>query len=89
MSRRLHVLISNQPGRVRPGSSGVVVPGYEARLIDEQGQRVPTGEPGDLVVSGDSTCAFYWNRHEQTKNAISGHWIRTGDKYRQDDDGFF
>jgi benzoate-CoA ligase family protein len=85
----LHIFISNQPGRVRPGSSGVVVPGYEARLVDEHGQSVPTGELGDLVVRGDSTCAFYWNRHEQTKDTIGGHWIRTGDKYRQDDDGFF
>ena len=85
----LHIFISNQPGRVRPGSSGVVVPGYEARLVDENGHWVPTGELGDLVVRGDSTCAFYWNRHEQTKDTIGGHWIRTGDKYRQDDDGFF
>ena len=65
------------------------MPGYEARLVDEHGQSVPAGELGDLVVRGDSTCAFYWNRHEQTKDTISGHWIRTGDKYRQDDDGFF
>jgi benzoate-CoA ligase len=74
---------------VRPGSSGVLVPGYEARLVDEQGQSVPPGELGDLIVRGDSTCAFYWNRHEQTKDTISGHWIRTGDKYRQDPDGYF
>jgi acyl-coenzyme A synthetase/AMP-(fatty) acid ligase len=85
----LHIFISNQPGRVRPGSSGVVVPGYEARLVDEQGHPVPSGELGDLLVRGDSTCAFYWNRHERTKDTIVGHWIRTGDKYRQDDDGFF
>jgi benzoate-CoA ligase family protein len=85
----LHIFISNQPGRVRPGSSGVLVPGYEARLVDEDGQPVPSGELGDLIVRGDSTCAFYWNRHELTKDTISGHWIRTGDKYRLDDDGFF
>ena len=85
----LHIFISNRPGRVRPGSSGLLVPGYEARLLDEHGQPVPAGELGDLVVRGDSTCAFYWNRHEQTKDTISGHWIRTGDKYRQDADGFF
>ena len=85
----LHIFISNQPGRVRPGSSGVVVPGYEARLVDEHGGPVPTGELGDLIVQGDSTCAFYWNCHEQTKDTIAGHWIRTGDKYVQDEDGFF
>jgi benzoate-CoA ligase len=85
----LHIFISNQPGRVRPGSSGVVVPGYEARLVDENGLQVARGELGDLIVKGDSTCAFYWNQHQQTKDTIAGHWIRTGDKYQQDEDGFF
>lgn len=85
----LHIFISNQPGRIRPGSSGVPVPGYEARLVDEHGMTVPPGELGDLIVRGDSTCAFYWNQHEQTKNTIAGHWIRTGDKYQQDEDGFY
>ena len=85
----LHIFISNQPGRARPGSSGVPVPGYEARLVDENGQTVPQGELGDLIVRGDSTCAFYWNQHEQTKDTIAGHWIRTGDKYQQDEDGYF
>jgi benzoate-CoA ligase len=85
----LHIFISNQPGRIRPGSSGVLVPGYDARLVDESGQPVARGELGDLIVKGDSTCAFYWNQHEQTKDTIAGHWIRTGDKYQQDEDGFF
>lgn len=85
----LHIFISNQPGRARPGSSGVPVPGYEARLVDEDGRPVPQGELGDLIVRGDSTCAFYWNQHERTKETIAGHWIRTGDKYQQDEDGFF
>jgi len=85
----LHIFISNRRGGVRPGSSGRVVSGYEARVVDEDGRPVPTGEIGDLLVRGDSTCAFYWNRHEQTKDTIAGHWIRTGDKYWQDEDGFF
>ena len=84
----LHIFISNRPGacgRARAAS----VPGYEARLVDENGRQVPRGEIGDLLVKEDSTCAFYWNRHEQTKDTIAGHWIRTGDKYQQDEDGFF
>jgi benzoate-CoA ligase len=85
----LHIFISNRPGRVRPGSSGVVVSGYEARIVDENGRQVAQGELGDLIVKGDSTCAFYWNQHEKTKDTIAGHWIRTGDKYQQDEDGFF
>jgi benzoate-CoA ligase len=85
----LHIFISNQRGQIRAGSSGRIVSGYGARLLGEDGQPVPVGEIGDLHVRGDSTCALYWNRHEQTKDTINGHWIRTGDKYRQDDEGFF
>jgi benzoate-CoA ligase len=85
----LHIFISNRRGNVRPGSSGVLVPGYEARIVDENGVPVPNGQVGSLLVKGDSTCAYYWNRHELTKRTIEGHWIRTGDHYRQDDDGFF
>jgi benzoate-CoA ligase family protein len=85
----LHIFISNRPGQIRPGSSGVLVPGYEAKLVDESGAPVPTGEIGNLLICGDSTCAYYWNRHEQTKDTIAGHWIRTGDHYYQDPDGFF
>jgi benzoate-CoA ligase len=85
----LHIFISNQADAVRPGSTGKVVPGYEARLLDEDGQPVPLGEIGNLLVRGDSTCAMYWNKHEKTKDTIEGHWIRTGDKYHQDVDGFY
>jgi acyl-coenzyme A synthetase/AMP-(fatty) acid ligase len=85
----LHIFISNRPGAIRPGSSGLIVPGYEARLVDEGHRPVAVGEIGQLLIKGDSTCACYWNSHEQTKATIEGHWIRTGDKYTQDDDGFF
>jgi benzoate-CoA ligase len=85
----LHIVISNRRGAVRPGSSGQVVPGYEARILDENNQPVAAGETGSLVVRGDSTCACYWNKHEKTKQTIEGHWIRTGDKYYRDTDGYF
>jgi benzoate-CoA ligase family protein len=85
----LHIAISNRRGAARPGSSGQVVPGYEARIVDENNQLVAPGEVGSLVVRGDSTCAYYWNQHEKTKYTIEGHWIRTGDKYYQDADGYF
>ena len=85
----LHIFISNQPNAIRPGSSGKLVPGYQARLADEDGQPVPSGEIGNLLVRGDSTCAFYWNKHDKTRETIEGHWIRTGDKYSVDQDGFF
>jgi benzoate-CoA ligase len=85
----LHIFISNRPGAVRPGSSGLLVPGYEARIVDDERRDVACGEIGNLIVSGDSTCAFYWNRHEKTAETIEGRWIKTGDKYRQDADGYF
>ena len=85
----LHIFISNRAGRVRPGSSGVLVPGYEARIVDEAGADVPDGTVGDLLIKGDSTCAYYWNKHERTKDTIQGHWIRTGDKFSRDADGYY
>jgi len=85
----LHIVISNRRGAVRPGSSGQIVRGYEAKILDENNEPVAAGETGSLVVRGDSTCAYYWNKHEKTKQTIEGHWIRTGDKYYQDADGYF
>jgi len=85
----LHMFIANRPGAIRPGSSGQVIPGYEARIVDETGVEVKRGEIGNLLISADSTCSQYWNEHERTKNTIEGHWIRTGDKYYQDEDGYF
>jgi benzoate-CoA ligase family protein len=85
----LHIFISNRPGAVRPGSSGQIVPGYEARILDEEGRPVPVREIGNLFIKGDSTCAYYWNKHDKTKETILGEWIRTGDKYWVDEDGYY
>ena len=84
-----YMFISNRPDAIRPGSSGLIVPGYDARLLDEGGSPAPPGEIGNLWIAGDSICAGYWNQHEKTKHTIEGHWIRTGDKYTQDEDGYF
>jgi benzoate-CoA ligase family protein len=85
----LHMFISNRPGAVRPGSSGQIVPGYDAELVDEAGKAVASGEIGSLRVKGDSTMAYYWNQHDKTKATLYGPWIATGDKYRRDGDGTF
>ena len=85
----LHMMIANRPGHVRPGSSGQVIPGFEARIVDDHNRRLAPGKIGNLIVKADSVCAYYWNQHEKTKDTIEGHWIRTGDKYYQDDDGYF
>lgn len=84
-----HIFLSNRAGAARPGSTGLPVKGYDLRLVDDTGADVPRGEMGDLLVRGDSIAALYWNKHEATKQAIRGEWIRTGDKYYQDDDGYY
>ena len=85
----LHIVISNRAGAVRPGSSGKIVPGFDALVVDEDDRPVPQGEIGNLLIKADSVCAGYWNQHEKTKDTFTGHWTRTGDKYYQDDEGFF
>ena len=85
----LHMFISNRPGAIRTGSSGQIVSGYEAAILDSSRQPVPTGEIGNLWISGDSVCVGYWNKHQQTQDTIEGRWLRTGDKYTQDADGYF
>jgi benzoate-CoA ligase len=85
----LHMFIANRPGAVRPGSSGQIVPGYAARIVDDDDKPVAPGEMGNLLIRGDSTCAYYWNQHDKTKRTIQGEWIRTGDKYTQDFDGYY
>ena len=85
----LHIFLSNRPGASRPGSTGLPVPGYEAVIVDDAGTPVKQGDIGNLRVKGESTMAYYWNKHEKTKDTLYGHWIQTGDKYYQDADGYF
>jgi benzoate-CoA ligase family protein len=85
----LQMVIANRPGEARPGSSGKIIPGYEAKIVDENGHPVGPQEIGDLLIKGDSTCTGYWNQHEKTKETFTGHWFHTGDKYYQDSDGYF
>jgi benzoate-CoA ligase family protein len=85
----LHIFICNRPGQARGGTSGTVVPGYKAKIVDDDGGALGPGETGNLWVSGDSCCAFYWNKHEKSKATFRGEWTVTGDKYHLDADGFF
>jgi benzoate-CoA ligase family protein len=84
-----HIFISNRPGATRPGATGQPVPGYEAIVVDDDGRLVPQGEIGNLRVKGDSTMAYYWNKHDKTKETLFGPWIQTGDKYYEDAEGYF
>lgn len=85
----LHIFISNRPGQVRPGSTGQVVPGYEAKILDDAGSPIGPHEVGTLWIKGDSIATTYWNKHEVSKNTFCGHWINTHDKFLMDEDGYF
>ena len=85
----LHIFVSNRPGAVRPGSSGQPVPGSEVALLDDAGNPVPRGDVGTLWVRNDALFAGYWNQHAKTKATIKGEWICTGDKFCEDEDGYF
>ena len=85
----LHIFISNRPGDVKPGSSGKIVPGYLAKIVDDKGREVPDGEVGNLQVKGESTAAYYYRHHDKTKASMLGQYFNTGDKYYRDADGYY
>jgi benzoate-CoA ligase family protein len=85
----LHIYCSNRLDDIRPGSSGKPVPGYELKILDDEGGRVKDGEAGDLYVKGDSALALYWAQHEKSKRSVVGEWFFTGDRYRQDAEGYY
>jgi benzoate-CoA ligase family protein len=86
----LHIFLSNRPGQVHPGSSGVPVPGYDVQLRDEHGAEITTsGQPGDLYLRGSSIATGYWCRAETTRQVFQGEWLRTGDTYMRNDDGTY
>ena len=89
MTEMLHIFLSNRPGAVRPGTTGVAVPGYELRILDERGQAVRPGGPGTLFVRGDSAATGYWSRYAASRRVFQGEWLRTGDIYVQDSDGYY
>jgi benzoate-CoA ligase family protein len=88
-SEAYHIYLSNQPGKVRTGSVGRLVPGYRARLLDADGSEVKVGEVGELWISGDTLGIMYWNDYLKTKATFQGEWLRTGDLFRVDEDGYF
>jgi len=85
----LHIFISNTLDDTNPGTSGRIVPGYEARIIDETGADVATGDSGRLIIKGLSTAKYYWNNPEKTASTMVDGWLDTGDTYIQDEDGYY
>jgi benzoate-CoA ligase family protein len=91
MTEMLHIFLSNSPGAVRPGTTGVPVPGYDLKLIDEDtGQEIAeAGRPGTLFVRGASTATGYWARYDASRLVYQGEWLRTGDTYVRDEGGYY
>ncbi len=85
----LHIFLSNRPGEVRYGTTGKAVPGYEIRLIGEDGHPVLDGEIGELQINGPSSAIMYWNQREKSRHTFMGEWTRSGDKYTRDADGYY
>ena len=89
MTEMLHIFLSNREGSVRPGTTGVAVPGYDLRILDEGGREVAPGTPGTLYVRGGSTAIGYWSRYDATRHVFQGEWLCTGDTYVRDVDGYY
>jgi benzoate-CoA ligase len=85
----LHIFLSNRPGDFRYGTTGKPVPGYELRLVDEQGNAVKQGELGELQIKGPTHAQCYWNNREKSFGTFVGGWTKSGDKYSVDADGFY
>ncbi|MCW0233229.1 MAG: benzoate-CoA ligase family protein [Ferrovibrio sp.] len=85
----LHIFLSNRPGDVRYGTTGVAVPGYDLRIVDEHGKDAEQGAIGELLVSGPSCAVAYWNNRSKSLATFHGPWARTGDKYLRTNDGYY
>lgn len=83
----LHIFLANRPGNVVYGTSGIAVPGYEVRLVDEHDEDVAEGDVGELLVRGPSSAEGYWNQRHKSMATFQGHWTRTGDKYERTPEG--
>jgi acyl-coenzyme A synthetase/AMP-(fatty) acid ligase len=90
MTEMLHIFLSNYPGDVRPGTTGKAVPGYDLKLVDEEtGAEVGEDSPATLFVRGASAATGYWSRYDASRQVFQGEWLRTGDTYVRDADGYY
>jgi benzoate-CoA ligase len=85
----LHIFLSNRPDQVRYGTTGQAVPGYEVRIVSDDGHECLAGEIGELQIKGPSAALMYWNNRAKTKATFVGEWTRSGDKYTRDADGYY
>jgi benzoate-CoA ligase len=85
----LHIYLTNRPGATKYGTTGKPVPGYEIKLLGEDGQPVKKGEMGEMYAKGPTSAIMYWNNREKSRSTFQGEWTRSGDKYFEDDDGYY
>ncbi|MCP4009936.1 MAG: benzoate-CoA ligase family protein [Proteobacteria bacterium] len=85
----LHIFLSNAPGGVKYGTTGVAVPGYKLSIVDDDGHEVAQGESGELRISGPTAAVCYWNELKKSRGTFVGEWVRSGDKYSQDENGYY
>jgi benzoate-CoA ligase family protein len=83
------IYISNMKGKIKPGSCGVLIPGFEARLVDDEGKDVADGEVGTVWIKNDGSTPFYWRKHQKSKESIIGEWFNTNDQFIRDSEGFY
>jgi benzoate-CoA ligase family protein len=88
-SEAYHIYISNRPGAAQPGTLGQVVPGYTARVVDDDGRELPDGETGRLWIQGDTTALMYWNSREASVRTFAADVVMSGDLFARDPDGYF
>ncbi len=85
----LHIYLTNSPGATKYGTTGRPVPGYDIKLIGEDGEPVKQGEMGEMYARGPTSAIMYWNNREKSRSTFQGEWTRSGDKYIEDADGYY
>jgi benzoate-CoA ligase family protein len=85
----LHIYLTNTQGATKYGTTGKPVPGYDIKLIGDDGQKAAAGELGELYVRGPTSAIMYWNNREKSRSTFQGEWTRSGDKYFQDEEGYY
>jgi benzoate-CoA ligase family protein len=88
-TENFHMFIMGRPGQIRPGATGKPIEGYEVRLQDDEGRDVPQGQIGNLFVRGETAALAYLHQYAASQRTFQGEWLRTGDKYSVDEDGYF
>jgi benzoate-CoA ligase len=89
MTELFHIFISNTPDDIKVGSLGHLVPGYDAKIVDPEGEELPVGKVGAIWVKGPSSALAVWHNHQASKKIFNGEWTISADQFRRDEEGRF